>query len=311
MRGVGVFTGICLLLVIAVYLGLGSFRPTALIDQSPSPDYLELPQWPTPLPIYDSELTLDDSVYVRVMPHDLIYTVKNEKPVELFSVISRNYHKALMSEPLNRGCSDYHYFKVIALVGTMVSFEHELDFACGSVSTGHFRYSTIDIARQGKLGFESFPEFYLSKQKKEVTKEVSLTDLFPETVVFEALIKNQAILGEVTSALAEMRLDKTPSNLSELIDFLTSKKVFLFERRNRVPEDFLRRFAFESFESNGQINLSMSLLSTVKQTDSSRRQIDLSLPASTSFFSSLSRERGFLTRDGLQSLRKQSISFEY
>jgi hypothetical protein len=201
--------------------------------------------------------------------NDLKVSVAGAKPFRLFSEISRECTKAFASEPSVTECEFQHQYRLLSIVGSMVSYQQESGTVCGT-STEWWGFNTIDVLNPGR--YECLDE----DQRIPDSKDVNLSELFGEQNVFNGLIASPEISVEIDKAISDGRLLKPPSNLNELSAFLNEPDRSKFNGDYYLSADYLSHFAFHRVENDYAI-LWLSLRDASRANGIDREHIEIKL----------------------------------
>jgi hypothetical protein len=157
---------------------------------------------------------------------DLNIRLANGRDVKAFSEFARNaFREQVKDEPDTRSCDTRFYYRPLAIVGNLLTFQTEWGMLCGAITTYSWGYSTIELTNNGKFLFH---RPVASKPKSTYEDDVYMSELFPENDIFKGLLANEKISNDISKLINQRKIDKPPENLTEL------KKLF-----ERFPYDFL------------------------------------------------------------------------
>lgn len=159
------------------------------------------------------------------------------------------------------GCELSNYFSPAAVVGGLVSYEHETNWGgvnCG-VSSGEWRLATVDVS--------------------DSTRFLDLRSLFGDLDLLNALLENQQLSSDIQKSIYGKKLDAVPNTLDDLSKFLTKFDYQLFDGDSYFETDYLSRFAFHHLEGqNVCIRISATSTSTAGRAIHDYVEILLPIP---------------------------------
>lgn len=245
---------------------------------------------------------------------DLFVQRRGEKKQGIFSQLARNNFLSASKEITVSGCEFSHYFSLLSVVGSIVSFEHETGVICG-IPVSDWRFSSLELDKAG--------EFIYPTQEKSAKKEanglpskiVSLLELFSDDEITAALLANQRISQEISKAIAKGNLTETPLNLREFNMYFTKRDYEKFGSYLFFDEDYLTRFVFHHL-SGDKVVVRISLTPTSGSSRSAvREHIEILLPVPKTLRSSLLRadsgKEGFLMKDAPKHVGTSAAKFEF
>ena len=246
--------------------------------------------------------------------NDLYLQIRGGKRQGIFAQIAYNDYKSLRKNPDSRNCSNSHYFRVLSVVGSIVSFEHENGLTCGT-SSAQWKYASMDLKKMGDFAYTSF-ERAESRNAMEIpsTKMVALTELFSGTELLTAFLANQSISHEISTALGENALQSSPRTLSEFSDFFCKFDYSKFGGDFYLEPDFLTRFAFHHIEGE-KIAIWISLTPTSHAAQAEQEHLEIFLPIPDQMRQHLSsaelRRKSFLMKDARQAIGSSYAKFDF
>ncbi len=180
---------------------------------------------------------------------DLSVQIKEIK-LKLFSEIAESHHRSLLRSASDQGCEDGHFFRLSSVVGNLVSFEHEIGFSCGAVTSSDWRYATIDVAKEGNL---AYPKTRVPDGKTRggnvSSKVLNLSELFSEDDILSAFLANKMVSDEISKALDKRTITSPPKTMADFSELFTKTDYSLFDGSFYLASDFLSRFAFNRIEA--------------------------------------------------------------
>ncbi len=195
-------------------------------------------------------------------------------------------------------CSYERNFRVLSVVGSIVSFEDVYYSFCQgwahpSVET---RFTAIDLAKPGAIAYTNtggFPPIDVDMSKPG--KVVKLTGFFPEYEILKALLADSVI----KKALQNSGASQPPQTLHELSQTLKKQSFEIGECVYRFPEDFLTRFVFHHLEKD-KVAVRIGLPPDAEPCRTQHAQLGILLPVPESLKTSLalaeSGKEGFLMK---------------
>jgi len=207
-------------------------------------------------------------------------------------------------------CSYERRFKILSVVGTLVSFEDQYSDDCGGAHpSADTRFTTVDLSKPGNVQYarqEDTPMMNIDLAKPgKVTK---LTDYFAEQDVLQALLADHVI----QKALAGLNRQTAPRTLAELPELFAANDYALGDLDFELRSDFLTRFVFHHIEGD-KIAVRLGLPPHSGANRSAHQQLGLLLTIPASLKQDLglatSRQQGFLMIDAEQISNRQATAF--
>ncbi|HXH11521.1 MAG TPA: hypothetical protein VNP04_17365 [Alphaproteobacteria bacterium] len=196
-------------------------------------------------------------------------------------------------------CVYERQFRLMSVVGPWLSFEDAVYAFCEgwahpAVET---RFTSIDLTKSGPVGYA--PSAGLPPIDVDVAepgKVASLTDLFPESTILQALLDDPVL----KQAWAVGGASKLPRSLGELSQRLVDRPVEVGDCLFRFPRDFLTRFAFHH-RAKDRVAVRLGLPPKVGPCRTQHAQLGLALAVPDALKTPLalatSGRGGFLMRD--------------
>jgi len=272
----------------------------------------------TPTPVEESEVKKkwhqqNNDLTLDWDGSDLSVTLKDRKVSHIFKKISEARIDRIRRDPNARDCDVSHFFRPASLVGTILSFEQEEAFFCGTTESD-WRYTTIDLNDLRGLDLPSFSELENKKFNAHTTTPlVSLTKWFTEDEILKALLANQDIASGIERVIRGGKLTQPPANLSEFqklfspIDYDNFGELFL-------EKDFLTRFTFHHIDGE-RIIVWISLTPTSHAAQAVKDHLEISLPVPdelrNDLYLSQKQTKGFLMIDSQSNIGTSFAEFEY
>lgn len=173
-------------------------------------------------------------------------------------------------------CTHEHEFRVLSLVGSILSYEDKYFATCREEAhpTAQTDYFAVDLTR---------PE-----------TPAKLSDYFDERAILEALLADRII----ARALKDLETVATPRKLDELERSLAGQPLAIGNCEFELPKDFLSRFAFHHVQG-GQVAVRIGLPPSVGACRTQHAQLGLLLPTPAVLRSPLTvaATQGFLVKD--------------
>lgn len=197
-------------------------------------------------------------------------------------------------------------FKLLSVVGTLVSFEDQYGLFCGTLSLGT-RFATIDLAKPGQV---LYVQNEADVNSANPSKIVKLTDYFVEEDVLRALLADRVI----QSALRTLNTSAQPQTLTELPELFAGNDYELGDTGFELRPDFLTRFVFHHIEGD-RVAIRIGLPPHYGANSSQHQQLGILLPIPNTLRQPLTlaaaRQEGFLMRDATRIAGNQSTEFNF
>jgi hypothetical protein len=181
-------------------------------------------------------------------------------------------------------CEFVGSYRILSLAGSIMSFFEETDVSCEEEAhpSRYLSFTAIDLKKPGSVS----------------QKLVKLTDYFPKSAIYQALMAEP----RVRQALArrEPPLRRSPRNLAELYTAFKDVGMDTGEIIYVWPDDFLARFAFHHLLGNQvAIRLALPALGPSNLGDYLELQLLLPVPQSlkTPLALASTGKEGFLMQD--------------
>ena len=207
-----------------------------------------------------------------------------------------------------KNCDYRRDFKVLAIVGSLITFEDTEYSDCGGAHPStEMRFTMIDLSRPGEV-FYGHGENAMDADLQKPGKVVKITDYFAESDLLNALLADRVI----KRALAEAGVSSSPQTLSALPEIFARNDYVLNETELSLRPDFLTRFAFHHLEGE-MIALRLHLPSIAFAYRSRQLGLLLSIPAELRQPVALAatRREGFLMREPPPGIRNQFTRFAF
>jgi hypothetical protein len=216
---------------------------------------------------------------------------------------------AVNGDPAKRpkvSCSYGRQFRILSIVGPLVSFEDQYSDDCGGAHpSADTRFTSVDLSKPDSLQYarqEDTPMMNVDLAKPG--KIVKLTDYFAEQDVLRALLGDRV----VQKALAGLRRSTPPRTLAELPELFAADDYALGDLDFELRPDFLTRFAFHHLEGDKvAVRLGLPPHSGASRTE--HQQLGLLLPMKQDFAYAASRRHGFLMLDAAQTSGGRATTF--
>jgi len=242
---------------------------------------------------------------------ELFVQFEGEKQMPIFSQIAGDFCRTLQAGK-DADCFCGHSFRISSIVGGIVSFDHESSFSCQGSYT-NWRYSSLDVSRRLPFRYPRLVEYETEGGAKPHTSSfMDLRELFSESDIFNALMKNAQVSAAVGRSSARKHL-QGHSSLAQLSKILTDPQVGL-SGSFYLERDFLSRFAFHHLEGDTvAVWISLTPDSHVGQGNENHLEIILTIPEK--LFSAMqradSRQEGFLLKDAPEFVGTSYAEFEF
>jgi hypothetical protein len=277
----------------------------AAVSSTPIPVSQESPL-PTPEPVFiEWKGTIGNNDTITWDGKDLFLTKNKGKKYGIFSTIAQNYYRFKQIEPANRGCYNGHFFRVLSIVGKIMSFEHEGDFSCQGAYL-FWRYGSIDLDKPGDLVFP--------RSGEAGAKMVKLTDFYSENDILSVLLANREISDGISTAVSQKRIPVRPKTLTEFTESVTDWEIDKPNYEVGFEPDYLTRFVFHHIEGEN-VAIWISLTPTLHAYQAVHDHIEILLPIPDKLrqplISADSKQMGFLFKDAEGLVGTSFTSFEY
>ncbi len=244
---------------------------------------------------------------------DLIVRIKGGTKQAMFSQLAKNQYEAFQETGDIHECQVSDYFHPVAVMGSLISFDHENSVSCGTTYST-WRYTTLDVNKIGKLKYPVIPEPETGKYlRTSGTKIVSLNEIFSETDILTSLLANKNISDEISAALSKGKMIKRPTSLSEF-DLYFTEYSGLFDGELYFEKDYLTRFGFHHVQDgNLAVWISLTPRYHVSQAIQEHLEIILPIPAKQrdSILLADSGEQGFLMKDAEKYVGTSHAQFDF
>ncbi|MER3633119.1 MAG: hypothetical protein C4325_13985 [Blastocatellia bacterium] len=201
-------------------------------------------------------------------------------------------------------CDYDRYFKVLSVVGSLVSFKDSYLITCERAAHPDIdtRFTTIDLAKSGHLSYSWDVDL------ANLGKIIKLTDYFAEEDILRALLADRV----VQKALVTVNAPAPPRTLEELVTLIKKDDYSLGDYY--LPTDFLTRFAFHHIEGN-RVAIRLGLPPNSVANHAMHLQLELLLPIPDRLRAQLTlaseRQEGFLMKDAEKIAGEQENEFGF
>ncbi len=207
-------------------------------------------------------------------------------------------------------CRYERTFKVLSVVGAVVSFEDQYKDDCGGAHpSADTRFTTIDLSKPGEVRYareEDSPMMNVDLAK--LGKVSRLSDYFSERDILQALTAEP----NIQKAIDALDHKRSPQSLAELPQLFASDDYALGDSDFELRPDFLTRFAFHHVEGD-RVAIRIGLPPQSGANRTRHKELEIFLPAPESLREQLklaaSRQQGFLMSDANQIRRGQLTIF--
>lgn len=206
-------------------------------------------------------------------------------------------------------CSYERVFRLLSVVGSLISFEDEYSDDCGGAHpSADIRYTTIDLSKPGELSYARKGETpMMDTDLAKPGKIVTLTDYFSEPDILRAILADSVIRKELLS------LNRTSVNtLAELPELFAANDYGLEVADFELRPDFLTRFAFHHVEGDkAAVRLDLPAHSGANRGQHLQLGLLLTIPESLQqqFALAAARQQGFLMKDAGQVSGNRTTTF--
>lgn len=209
--------------------------------------------------------------------------------------------------PAIRNCGYDRHFKVLSVVGSLVSFEDSYLITCERAAHPDIdtRFTTIDLAKSGHLSYSSDS---MDVDLANLGKIIKLTDYFAEEDILRALLADRV----VQKALVTVNAPAPPRTLERLVRLIKKDDYSLGDYY--LPPDFLTRFTFHHIEGN-RVAIRLGLPPNSVANHAMHLQLGLLLPIPDRLRAQLTlaskRQEGFLMKDAEKIAGEQETVFGF
>lgn len=205
-------------------------------------------------------------------------------------------------------CGYQRDFKLLSVVGTLVSFQDDEYSYCGGVHpTTYRRFTAIDLATRNKaLYFQD--EKLMDAALAKPGRVAKLTEYFDEQDVLSALLADRFI----RRVFAQAGVSAPPRTLAKLTELFAENDYIIDGSDLELSPDFLSQFAFHHLAGNKvAVRLNLPSLASAYRA----RQIGLLLPITLRLQQALAladvRKEGFLMKDATHISHNQFTRFVF
>ncbi len=283
-----------LMLTIGCLIGCGTAIPssnmTAPVSPTPTPTVVDVtPPDNVSIPW---KQTIGSTNY-RWNGKDLFVRRSKGSETSIFPNALRKYRASF---PTNgRKCLLDSFFNPAAVVGDLVSYEHESGFGgvnCG-VESGEWRYATVDVSNP--------------------TRFLDLRSFFTEDRLLRAFLANSQLSSDIQKSISDKKLDAVPATLKDLSAFLTRYDYQIFNGDSYYEPDYLQRFVFHHLEGE-TICIRVSTTSTSNAGRAIHQYAEIFLPIPGKlrdpFKKADAGDAGFLMKDAETKVGTKAATFE-
>lgn len=209
-------------------------------------------------------------------------------------------------------CEYHNDFKVLSVVGTLVSLEDQTSFSCERAKgEGATRFTTVDLAKPGEVMYASGEEASgTDVDPAQPGKIVKLTDYFAEQDILRALLADPII----RKAVAGSKTSASPQTLAALPELFAKDDYRLGSTDFQLRPDFLTRFVFHHVEGD-KVAVRLGLPPHFGFNHAQHEQLGLLLPIPSLLQQPLAlaaaRQEGFLMMDAPKVAQGQSTKFSF
>jgi hypothetical protein len=189
-------------------------------------------------------------------------------------------------------------FRVLSVVGTLVSFEDRYyDYCGGAHPTSDTRFTTVDVGKTGDLVYVAGTDTpMMDVDPERLGRIVSLSDYFADEELLRALLSDSVI----RTAIARLGIARMPQRTSEIPKLFAEREYELGDSGFELRPDYLTRFVFHHIE-NGHVAVRVGLPPHYGFNRTQHKQLGLILPIPSllqrSLVSAAARRQGFLMND--------------
>jgi hypothetical protein len=240
---------------------------------------------------------------------ELNIKLANGRNIKTFSEFAKGaFREQVKDEPETKDCETSFYYRPLAIVDNLVTFQAEWGLLCGAINTYSGTYATIELAKDRKFLFHR----PVAGDPKSYEGDVYLSSMFSENDIFKALLTNEQISSDVSKLISQGKIDRQPKNLAELKKLFDKFKYDFLNGEFYLDSDSLKDFAIHHLEDD-KVSVWVSL--TPSSRSSQLVHLELLLPIPEKIRQSLrladSREEGFLMKDAKDLVGTSHAKFEF
>ncbi len=240
---------------------------------------------------------------------ELTIKLTNGMNIKTFSEFAKSvFREQVKDEPETKDCETSFYYRPLAIVGNLLTFQAEWGLLCGAINTYSGTYSTIELAKDRKFLFHR-PE---AGDPKSYEGDVYLSDMFSKDDIFKGLLANEKISNDISKLISQGKIDKEPENLAELNKLFDKFKYDFLNGEFYLDSDSLEDFTIHHIEDD-KVSIWVSLTPTSRS--SQLVHLELLLPIPEKIRQSLrladARKEGFLMKDAKDLVGTSHAQFEF
>jgi hypothetical protein len=240
---------------------------------------------------------------------DLTIKFSKGKNMTIFSEFAKSDYRVQRKLENTKNCFTSYYYRPLAIVGNLVSFQDESGFLCGAINTYSGTYSTIELAKDRNF---LFYRPVAGDPKSTYEGGVYLSDMFSENDIFKGMLANEKISNNISKLISQGKIDRQPGNLADLRKLFERFKYDFLNGEFYLDSDSLEDFAIHHIEDD-KVSVWVSL--TPSSRSSQLVHLELLLPIPEKIRQSLrladSREEGFLMKDAKDLVGTSHAKFEF
>jgi hypothetical protein len=251
----------------------------------------------------------DISVHPAKDPSKVIFSTKliAEKDTKAWFEAQKQFDDEEMNT--EKDCEFGPNYRLFSVVGSILTIEYSESAVCSFAAHPDLQLRLISfvLSKNGDVIFSTAEIDHADR-----SKEVFLTDFFPEKEILEALLQDKMIKKEL-----QERKASTPSSLLELQTKLSEDFHNLIDTENcgyDFPKDFLSRFVFYDIEGKNVI-VRIALPSGVGACQSHQLMLPIRLNIPERLNSDLTnaalKKQGFLMKDLVKLGKAAQSDFTY
>jgi hypothetical protein len=289
--------------------------PPVVVKPAPPPDTFRMDtEWSDEPFEWDYKAGARSSKWSRLIwnKRDLFVNYRGGKVLGFFSTIARSEYNKLLAAGHTEHCIRTHSFRLLAVIGNIISFEHESSMfgeGCNASVYSEWQFASIDLGKKGGVSYPDISENdWPAPVMRSSTRMLSLTELFDEKELLAALLANAKVAAVITENGGQ-----TPASLKEFVKFFTDRN-YMFDHVFSLERDFLLRFVFRGIENDKvKVRISLSPASHALQALQDYIEISLPLPARLrkALLAADSRKQGFLMKDAKTIAGSGCSEFEF
>lgn len=233
---------------------------------------------------------------------DMLIRPSGGREAGLFSEFARSDNRFQLEENEAKDCSGHYYYRPLAILGDLMSFESESAVLCGAINTYSWAYSTVQLPHGAGSRSTDEPD------------DLSLPDLFSERDLFDAFFQNERLARDISHLINRGKIDKAPKNLADLRKLLERFENDFLDGKFYLDAHALQGFAIHDLYED-KVSVWISLAPKSRSFQALREHLILRLPIPDNIAQSLrlahSRKEGFLMKDAEEQVGSSPAKFDF